>query len=471
MGSVSNKWKANNEILIYYTAGFILLVLCFLRDNIIAGYISMLVFFLFFISFAFKHKQLIIKHLAIFFGLLYYAIGNIICDFTKIYLVELGVLSRYVGSFSLLAFLFWIEIVSLSYIDKAVSKIIYKRDMFVSYKINNLSLNKLLMKCSSYLIFVLGFALFLTVVSRPSFLMNVNRFAYAKKYLPPYIDKMKSIPILFVPFVYNIIIVKKSVALRTGMRKLLLIYLPFILFAFWIGNKFGIFLQLLLALLIPCVYRLDFDKIDSRKYFKSAFKMSLVFLAIFFGYWFLRGNSFSEILIKIAIRTSQQGELWWRVVEAGDWTGKHFNEFGDEVSSILTSIITRGDVKEYGVYRLMKLYGNELYLQHYFDIDMRLSAQGFELCFYYLGLSAFIIFPLLSNFIYSLITNLYIKSVNSGSFSAIYYLRAMFLFQSAICQGDWYRFTSILDLLLMVLCIFDVILRNTQGRIKKLYQY
>ena len=441
---------------VYLLCGPILFLLCLVRDIPLSGILAIIIFAISFMSFAIDNKQLIVKHLFIFFSTLFYSMGNILCEFGHIYLVEIGVYSDYCGSFNLLAFLYWIVFFTLKPIDSWICRYIWRKQSY-NYQFNNRSINGNLEKLSPLLIFFISLLLFLRVAGTPSFALDVNRFAYAKYYIPHYIDKLKSVPILLAPLVYNAVLVRRG---YRSVIKTLVIYVPFVLFAFWIGNKFGLFLQLLLALLIPAVNHFDFSKFKVSNMLSVILCISFVFGGILFAFWHLRGYSLQEMINKIMIRIAQQGEIWWAEVIKGDYRYGHFSELDNEISAILTSITTKGKIKEYGIYKLMVLYGNSSYLQHYFDIDMRMSAQGFELAFYYFGYFSFVLFPIFSNFIYCLITNLYINAVNNRSLAAIPCLRGVILIQSSICQGDWYRFTSVLDIMLIVFWLFDILIRK-----------
>ena len=452
--------KNKKSVASLYIFGLLLLGLAFFRSYKIAGILSALVLITFWIYFAYINIRLVLKYIYLFIAMGGHAVGNLMCDYIPVYLVELGTNSKYVGSFSLLALLYWISSISLRYIDSVVERNINKRKKY-NYKSNTISLTKVLKKLSPSMVFVIGLVYWIIVFRKPSFLLDVNRFGYASL-MPNWLYKIRTIPILFSPIVY-LSVIDNSKGTHNNMkkmRKIIITFLPFILFSFWIGNKYGMFINLLVAFLIPLAGKINYSRIR----FKAILKIGLYVICglafILIMYWHVRGNNFLQMGIKFTTRLSQQGELWWAVVDKEDWLGSHFTDIDQELTSVARSFITGGSEKTYGVYRLMNIYGNHSYLERYYDVDMRLSAQGFELYFYYLGIFAYVLFPLITNVIHSLITNLYANAVHTRSLSAIVYLRMLIVIHTAITQGDWYRLTSLLDLMLIMFLLYDIVLRR-----------
>ena len=451
---------------VYIVNGILLIILCFFRKNQIAGVFSAIIFTFHFLFYFINNMKLVLKYIYVFGGMLLYAIGNFMCDFSGLYMVELGEKSRYVGSFCLLALLYWFSTISLLVIEPFVKRRIIE-DKKYNYSICGTSLTNLMKSVIPIIVFSLGMIYWMIVIKHPSFSLNVNRFGYAKDYIPNWLYKIRTIPILLVPIVY-LSVFEKSEERKTSkkVKVLFFTYLPFVIFAFWIGNKFGMFFDIVVAFLIPNIDKLNKKQIQIKKVLKLFLYIGAMMALVLFFFWYLRGNTITQMGVKLETRISQEGELWWIEVAKGDWIGENNASFSEEIFSVFRSIVTRGNEKTYGVYRLMMLYGNPSYLQYYYDMDMRLSAQGFELCFYYLGIYAFLLFPIFTNIIYSIIINLYCNAVNNRSFSSIVYLRLLFLLNTALTQGDWYRFTSIIDLALIGLLFFDIIIRRRRDKIR-----
>lgn len=435
-----------------------------------AGYLSFIVFSLFLAFFILKNIKLTVKYFFIFVNIIAYSIGNMLCDFTNIYLVELGKTSSYAGAFCLLALFFWAQVLAIKFCDQVVAgNIIKERNRTYYYVGNGSSISSLVRRVILLVIFVISFGFWLMVIRRPAFLLGINRFTYSKYYMPSVLNKIRTIPILLGAIACTAYMQNEESKYKITIRMLLFAYLPFIMFAFWIGNKYGIFVQLIAAFIIPLSTRIDFNAIgeeiiNKKRIIKIAFLIVVLLLVLLFCFWWLRGNSLVQIYFKLTNRITQGGELWWTVVKNDDWRGQHFSEFGQELSSIWRSIITKGTEKRYGVYRLMSIYGNSSYLDYYNDIDMRLAAKGFELSFYYFGILTFAIFPILYALLFAFAINLYIRAVKEGTFSSIVYLRMLFLLQSATEQGDWYRFLSNLDIMLYVCLAFDYLLKISGKR-------
>lgn len=457
-----NKNNSINATSIQLIAGFLLFGLAVLRELRVAGLVSAFVLVAYWLYYSYINTKYVIKYIFLFISMASYAVGSIMCDYGSVYQVEIGTTTRYVGSFCLLAPLFWVTTYSIQFLDEILRKIIY-RDVKYNYLIGMTSLTCTIKKYAMFFVFAIGVLFFLLVVNKPSFALNINRFAYASL-MPKWLYKMRTIPILLVPIVFfSVSDIRNGQTVRI-VRRIIATYVPFCLFAFWIGDKNGIFITLIVAFVIPLAEIIDYSKIKFRLLVKIGITTIGGLAIILILFWKLRGIDYSQMFAKFSTRVSQQGELWWAVVNNGEWKEMRLDAFEDELVNIFKSFATAGIEKTYGVYRLMEMYGNKSYLKHYYEIDMRLSAMGFELMFYFFGVIAYIIYPLFTNFCYALITNLYSNALYNRSLSAVVYLRIFIVLQTALMQGDWYRFGSKLDLFLIAFLIFDSMARKSSHK-------
>lgn len=452
--------------------GFAFLFLAILNNFMLCGFLSFVLFPVYLIVYSLQHKRLLMKYMFLLFGIVFYFIGNAICVFFKVYLVELGVTTHYNGSLSVLVFYYWIYLSLLSFFDFKLSPLCYKKTVHIDYKISNIfSLNTIIIKYGRALVFIISLVMLIFVFRSPAFLSDVNRFEYAKKYLPVFLYKIRTVPILLSPIIIvSILKDKKSKNIKRKIFSIFVTYFPYILFSLWIGNKFGIFWQLFYSIALPLTIYINFEKVNGMSLFKYIISGILVLFLIVLVFYIVRGHGFNAILEKLFRRFSAQGEIWWTVFSDKKVSG--ISGLIDEIDDIITSITTRGDIKQYGVYKIMKLYGEPSYIRHYFDIDMRFSAMGFELSYCFLGVLSFLIFPLVTIPIYVFIVNFYINSVSNEDFIKAFALfRILTVYDAGTCQGDWYRFTSFLDLLVISLLLFSILVkeRNRYFGVEKKY--
>lgn len=443
--------------------GVLFLLLALLSSFKICGFLSFVLFIVYLIIYSLQHKRLLIKYMFLLFGIVFYFIGNSICVFFQVYLVELGVTTHYNGSLSVFVFCYWLYLTLLSIIDSKLAGFCYKNSTKVNYKISGfLSLNDFCVKYGRQFIFLLSFCMFLSVCRNPAFLLDYNRFEYSTNYLSGFLYKIRTIPILLAPIVVvSVLEDKKLKSIKSKLISIFVTYLPYIFFALWIGNKFGIFWQLFYSLAIPFTIYVNLEKIKNISLIKYVLTGLLSLFLLIIVFYIARGNDLDAIVEKLLRRFSAQGEIWWTVFSDNNSRIKGMSGFVDEIKDIIVSIKTEGEIKQYGVYKIMKLYGTPSYVSHYLNIDMRFSAMGFELSYCFWGLLSFIIFPLVTIPVYVFIVNFYVNSVSNKDFiGAFALLRILIVYDSGVCQGDWYRFTSTLDVLIISLLLFSILIKR-----------
>lgn len=245
--------------------GFAFFVLAVLNRYKICGILSFVLFTFYLIIYSLYHKRILMKYMFLLFGIVFYFVGNAICVFFKVYLVELGVTTYYNGSLSVFAFCYWIYLTLLSILDFKLAPLCYKNFNSANYKISKtLTLNGICIKYGRQIVFILSLILFIFVLQKPAFLNDYNRFEYAKRSLPGLLFKVRTIPILLAPIVVvSVLEDKKLKNIKQKIINILLIYFPYMLFALWIGNKFGIFWQLFYSIAIPFSIYTNLERIKN----------------------------------------------------------------------------------------------------------------------------------------------------------------------------------------------------------------
>ncbi len=452
-----------NQVLITLMFGFAFLVLALLNTFKLSGILSFILFTIYLIIYCLQYKRLLMKYMFLLFGIVFYFIGNAICVFFEVYLVELGTTTYYNGSLSVFVFCYWIYLTLLSVFDWKFAPLCYKSSTQINYKFSgSLSLNGFWTKYGRPFVFILGLLMLISVFQSPAFLLNYNRFEYAKNNMSGFLYKIRTIPILLVPIIVaSVIEDNKLRSAKSRILNIFVVYLPYILFALWIGNKFGIFWQLFYSLAIAFTIYINVEGIKNITLIRYVAVSTLGLSLLMLVFYIVRGNGIDAIIEKLFRRFSAQGEIWWTIFSDKENKIKGISGFIDEINDIIISITTKGRVKQYGVYKIMKLYGAPTYIERYFAIDMRFSAMGFELSYCFWGILSFLIFPLITVPPYVLIVNFYINAVVRKDFiEAFALLRVLFVYDCGVCQGDWYRFASKLDILIILLLLFSILVRR-----------
>lgn len=402
------------------------------------NYISLILVCIF-IAYIYKgNKQFIFKYLIVFFSLTSVLIGLIFCDFSNIYLMEIDTTSHFVGSIAPFVLFYYIFINCMCFFDCLYSNKKTDGDNHILIKIGNLKDINYLVTKAYFLVFALNVFLFLLVLSKPFFLLKVGRIAYQINYLPNIAQRLQMYSLYLVPLVIISSNMKYKGEVSKMIRLLLITYFPFILYSFWTGNKFSLIWILLCLIISPCSNLLQHGEFKIKGNKKMVMVFGLLFIIILLYYFILEGgmrqglNAFGE-------RVAMQGQLWWVSYARHSADVNSINGVKQEINAILESITSSGEIREYGVYRLMNLFGQKNVLLSYFKSGVRFSACGIELPFYYMGFFSFIIIPLIEAPIYVFFINKYIENVKKGNIIRSYiYLRIFICLMSCFGQGDIY---------------------------------
>ena len=156
-----------NDFIIEILFGVVFLLLAFLNRFKTCGMISFWLFLFYFIIYIIRNKRILMKYMFLFFGIVFYFMGNSICIFSKTYLVELGITSFYNGSLSVLVFSYWIYLNLLAILDWKLAPLCYRNQTIINYKISDaLSLNYICIKYGRQLIFILSVFMFMSVLEK-----------------------------------------------------------------------------------------------------------------------------------------------------------------------------------------------------------------------------------------------------------------------------------------------------------------
>ncbi len=323
--------------------------------------------------------------------------------------------------------------------------------------------------------FLFGLGLFLLVCKNPSFLLKVDRFRYKENYLPAIVSKFQKIYVYFVPFLLLPIIVGKEKINFKWLLKVCLTLFPFLLYGFWTGNKFGIYLNVIILLLSPLIVVMMKEKIQfnekenllissnqekkaRRKICRMLPIICILFLIVLVPYYLFRGSNVKNSLLS---RTAQQGQLWWATFGIEENSSYHLDELSDEINPLLESFLGEPITKSYGIYKIMNLTTPAAKVSAKLSTGSRYSAQGIEIAFYYFKYSGLILHAVLRGLIEAVLVCLLVKYVFSYRLVEICIIGRLILIKHSIfTQGDLYMLfskTTILSIILLV--ILEILFR------------
>ena len=409
------------------------------------------VMYIFVIIFLFNDK-LLLKYLNSLISTTFLLVGVFVCDCINVWLAEIDATTYYCGAFNIIAFYHWIFFFTLRRIDPYFEK--HTKRNITKVAIGNASITKTVIKYGGVLVFAFNMGLFLSVVRHPFFIYGVtNRFEYAQTYISRWQNLIRVFPPIFAPLVLVPVIDNARIRIGNIIRKVIIPYVPYILFLIWTGNKYGTYVELMVFILVPLLVTNKF-KIKTKAILGYGLLSISVILILLFLYYHLQGLSIASAAYQIYLRVACQGELWWKTIVTVETKGTNVNEFFKEISYQWQAIITEASVKEYGVYHLMNMFGRTSIVYQYSTIGTRYAASGMELPFYCFGYLA-LLRPILVGSITAWMNNMYINAVKENRvFTAIVSARIIMLFAPAFTQGDWYAFFSLVPSMFVCMLVF-----------------
>lgn len=452
-GAASAAGQRRKELYINSIA-FILLMSCLLFSQMpIFDFVAILVFTIWIYRLFRLRNGFFWKYIFIFYSAVGCLSGVIVCEYSSIYLRELSAFSGRNRSIPPIILYFFLLILCTIAFDKRHSRK-NNNNVHYNWKFNSISITSIILKYILYIIFALNCFLFLMVMRRPFFIYGIDRFDYISDYLPSVVRRAQWYPIYLAPLAIMAIKKKYSLSVKKQIISLFLIYSPFVLYSFWTGNKFGTIWMLFYSLVVPAMDYVDYGMNAIRNNTKKALFIAVSFLTVIIAYYVIQDGGFDKALISFSERVAMQGQLWWRTYGANSNQGLHLTAFFDELGAIWKSIVSRGDQREYGVYRLMQLYAPSSLVSAYLSRGVRFSARGIELPYYFFKEISLFVIPIVNGYIYSFVTNLYVSRTRTGCFvEAIIGCRLLSMIMSAVGQGDYFALFSVETVIWYILLI------------------
>jgi len=444
----------------------LLIILCYVfKQYRIMDYISVIALVLYLIEYFISDNHVFWKYFYLLFSSLGVLVGVIMCESIPLYLRELASFTHRTGAIPPIVLSIWVEIVALRILDHRIDKR-HRKNVAIGVYVRNISIVRIIQRYSTWVVFALNLFLFALVATKPFFLYGVDRFGYARNYMPGIATRLKYLSVYLVPFVIMAVQSKAKWTVGRRISAILLTYSPYILFAVWIGERFGLLWLLFYTILIPATDIIDFAGRKIRENLKMAITIVLAFAAVLILFYVLSSGGLMSAMVAMVERVSMQGQLWWKVFSMEADKGLHIAEFFDELRAISHSIKSSGQIREYGVYRLMRMYAPSAYVDAYLKAGIRYSAQGIELAYYYFKDISLLVWPAFKAFVLVFATNLYKRRTQANRFvEAFIGAKLLNMFIAAFSQGDWFALFSVKALMWYgFLAVMEIITRRNKGR-------
>lgn len=415
--------------------------ICYLfRQVRMFSYISLLLFVGFGYLIYRVRPYFYIKYLAFVFNAVAGIVGVCAIEFSNIYLVELRTDSAFIGSIPLFVLSYSLFLVILLVADDSHRKT--ERKVIERTKVSEKSYPRY-MKYMTYVTLLIYLFFWVRVIRYPAFLLNVNRFVYARLYAPQLtgiwsvLSSMLSVLLIFplVSMMYG----DKVIGIST-----VAIYC---LYCLWIGNKFGSFFTLICLFLIILYSNIESIRtLRVRKYARIGIVALIAIVAFSFMIQSTLGDNANNFF---AYRVSGQGQLWWGINKY--YSGEtHVNEIDDEINGLFhgSESVAENVGANYGIYKVMYLCAPKSVIDSKLSGGSRYAESGFAAAYYYLGSLGCFLHAVVMGLIISWTLNDLIKSVkNERYFRAMLLIRLYASAQTAFSMFLFHNYVDIVSLI------------------------
>ena len=446
-----------NQFILDIIFGIIFLICSVSSKIIYFSYISVGFFIIYLIYTLYIDSEFVIKYLAFIFMAIAAILGTLIIEFSKVYLIEIRCSSYYVGALPLLIFAYWTLIIILRYADKRKK---------ISLKNFDGKFNLKILTLFTICTLIIYLIMFGKVISRPAFILHIDRFSYAKSYgftgILAMLEHTSTILLVF------------PILLFINGRRIIssITVLIYILYYLWTGNKFGPFFSLLCVFLL--VY---YQKIFAQR--KTNIKKIFLLVLIFFSFLLIlaiyvaSSGTSSSATAYFSQRTAQQGQLWWKTYDICN--GKIYPiEFQNEIKSIYqeNENVSNNVGANYGIYKIMYLCAPKTVVDDKLRYGSRYTEAGYATVYYYFGYAGVVIFSIIMGSFIAWTINMFIKTLNYGDYiKSLIFLRFFMIernFISMFILADFFDFISIISYLyLILLWKYKIRIDKNSGKILK----
>lgn len=303
----------------------------------------------------------------------------------------------------------------------------------------------------SYIALALVIGCFLSVCTKPYFLLGLDRFAYSQGgYLSSFVSNMEIWLFALIPVV---------LIQRKRKKWIPILYLlMFGLLLVWIGEKFtGLIIMIYFILLsINPVYASGQLSKRTKKILKGFVVAVLgLVMIVYINQVALNGYNFSGFVNYFGDRIAAQGELWWLTYEQDHDQGMHLDEIGDELD-VLVNQPKSSEMSGYdfGIYKLMKKFMKTEWVTYALGINVR-ATESTRADFYYYGKTiGLILGQAMLAWLVCFVVNLVIKQCNKGNWVSIIFSMYLLRIVSNVSLMSDFQLLTTKRILLVYIIIF-----------------
>ena len=380
------------------------IIACLLPSTPATGALSFAALLLYGVYLLLHDLSFFIKYMAMYFFVFANVAGVLSCEFADIYLSEIRKFSGFVGSLPLICMASWVFLAAIRVFDKytALGKL--------SLALQPLSEQaKPLINWVVWGGIIIQSVLFVHVAAHPAFVTNLDRFQYNQAYLGGIWTGLQALLLYVVP------VASLALVNRHNIRPSAFFLCIYLLYAFWVGNKFGIFFTAMYCVLL--VYYPKIANLDRR----AMSRVAKIVIGVLIGLFLIM--SASQMLVHnqgivdygnyLASRMAQQGQIWWRLYDICAGSAVHPEEFGNQIAASLNTVITGQQDYDAGIYKAMQMV-NPIDFAYKVSTGSVYTESGYALAFYYFGVWGIVGFSIVFAGLFFLAINWFVVAITRG---------------------------------------------------------
>lgn len=409
-----------------------MLTCCFASDWGLSGILALLLFCIYLISVLVKQPHQLFKYLPFYFGAFVNVAGCAVCEYSGIYLSELGVYASFVGSLPFLVLSQWLFLTILSLYDQRFG--VEREQVIDKYR----DVNKYL-RIGSMCVFLMVLIMFASVAMTPAFLQGLDRFQYA--------DQIPKIATRLASWMGFLIVLPMIDVKRTHSKVGIAAILLYVLYGLWVGEKFGLFYALLYMVIIVYydkIMEIDRKKLSRRCVWLGAALLLLVGIAVGLN----SATNSQDRGDYVFQRLAQQGQLWWKNYDASEGV-VHLDQIEHEFSGLVAPVEISDNVgSNYGIYGSMYRAAPKSVVDNKLAAGSRYTEGGYASVYYCVGPVGALVFEFFAGLLVAFFTNCMIRAVITGRLiETVLLLRLRGFLMVALSMGSYQLLLSRLSLL------------------------
>lgn len=420
----SPRWGgAVSQQVVTALSGFALIICCLANDSKLSGVISVAVVAIYAVYAIRKQRDYFFLYAALLFAVFANIIGCAVAEYFPVYLSEIRAYSSFCGSLPLLVLSRWAFLAVLLHFGDC-----FGRKAPIQEWMGDSASKVVAMVVLAALLFMLV----MTVRNPPSFVVGMDRFAYASAFNNSSVYRMLTNAM---PYLIFVIIA----ATRWGMK--LLGWAGVVAWAIilvWTGTKFGGFFNLVCAFMIVYCDRLSCLREGAARVFSVLIIVVMAGLiavsAIVYGtYGTGTGADF------LFARTAQQGQIWWATYEKADGAFRLDRVEGEILGAVNDGGSIAGNKgSTHGIYGMMYLNAPTDLVDGKLAQGSRYTEGGYAAMYYSGGLTGVLLFSLtMSGIFFFVIRGLGVALKRGRAIEVVMLARLFIVLQTALSMGTF----------------------------------